>query len=141
MAGEDRQDSGGDGLRGRFTVGGCIENLADRGRGVAVPRFLVDTVSEYTRVPAATQERIGVEPEKKDVAFAMAKGTRITRCVGFAIVRVGGRFTVDEIVFAQKQDPVHPGARSLEGLNLAVDARRRKRVAAGPLRVARARLR
>ena len=63
----------------------------------------------------------------------MANGQQITRSVGFAIVRVDKFFTVDEVVFAEKGDLLLLGARSLEGLNLAVDTQKKKLVAAGPL--------
>ena len=63
----------------------------------------------------------------------MAKGQRVTRSVGFAIVRVEKSFTIDEVVFAEKGDLPLLGARSLEGLNLTVDSRRKKLVAAGPV--------
>jgi len=113
-----------------------IENVADRRRGAKIARMLVDTGSEYTWVPEATLERIGVAREKKDVEFVMANGQRITRGVGFAIIRLDRYFTVDEVVFAQKGDMTLLGARTLEGLNLAVDSRRKRLVAAGPLPVA-----
>lgn len=113
-----------------------IENVADRRRGAKIARMLVDTGSEYTWVPEATLERIGVAREKKDVEFVMANGQRITRSVGFAIIRLDRYFTVDEVVFAQKGDMTLLGARTLEGLNLAVDSRRKRLVAAGPLPVA-----
>jgi len=38
-------------------------------------------------------------------------------------------FTVDEVVFAEKGDLLLLGARSLEGMNLTVDPRRKKLVA------------
>jgi predicted aspartyl protease len=38
-----------------------------------------------------------------------------------------------EVVFAQKGDMQLLGARALKGLNLRVDARRKKLVAAGPI--------
>ena len=65
--------------------------------------------------------------------FVTANGQQITRRVGFAIVRVGEFFTMDEVVFAEKGDLALLGARTLEGLNLVVDARLRKLVAAGPV--------
>jgi predicted aspartyl protease len=118
---------------GDFSVGCRIENSVDRARRVAIPRVLVDSGSEYTSLPAATLERIGIAREKKDVEFVMANGQRVTRSVGFAIIRVEKAFTIDEVVFAEKGDLLLLGARSLEGLNLAVDPRRKKLVAAGPL--------
>ena len=118
---------------GTFSVGCKIENSVDRTRQVTLPRLLVDTGSETTWAPAATLEKIGIAREKKDVEFIMANGQRITRGVGFAIIRVDRAFTIDEIVFAQKGDLLLLGARSLEGLSLTVDPRRKKLMAAGPL--------
>ncbi|MCH8965893.1 MAG: hypothetical protein IIB58_13085, partial [Planctomycetes bacterium] len=63
----------------------------------------------------------------------MANGQTVTRNVGFAIIRIGKYFTIDEVVFAQKGDLQLLGARTLEGLNLTVDSRRKKLVAAGPM--------
>jgi predicted aspartyl protease len=63
----------------------------------------------------------------------MANGELITRSVGFAIVRVGEHFTVDEVVFAEKGDLLLLGARTLEGLNLVVNSRDKKLVAARPI--------
>ncbi|OYW35422.1 MAG: hypothetical protein B7Z42_14695 [Brevundimonas sp. 12-68-7] len=119
-----------------FTVGAKIENVVDREQAATIPKMLVDTGSEYTWVPATTLEKIGVKREKKDLAFVMANGQQITRSVGFAIVRVDKAFTVDEVVFAEIGDLLLLGARSLEGLNLIVDSRQKKLVAAGPLPVA-----
>lgn len=99
-------------------------------------RILVDTGSEYTWVSGAKLDDIGIAREKKDVEFVMANGQHITRSVGFAIVRVEKSFTIDEVVFAEKGDLLLLGARSLEGLNLAVDPRRKRLVAAGPVLVA-----
>jgi predicted aspartyl protease len=118
---------------GTFNTGARIENIVDRSKGVTIPKLLVDTGSEYTWVPATTLEKLGVQREKKDLAFIMANGQQITRSVGFAIVRVDKAFTVDEVVFAEKGDLLLLGARSLEGLSLMVDSRKKKLVAAGPL--------
>jgi predicted aspartyl protease len=118
---------------GTFYTKCKIENAIDRSRSAVLSRILVDTGSEYTCVPTATLERIGIDREKKDVAFVMANGQQVTRSVGFAIIRLDKHFTVDEVVFAEKGDLLLLGARSLEGLNLIVDARRKKLVAADPL--------
>jgi predicted aspartyl protease len=116
-----------------FHVGCKIENVAARDRSTVIPRLLVDTGSEYTWVPETTLEKLGIPREKKDLAFVMANGQCVTRSVGFAVVRVDKNFTVDEVVFAERGDLLLLGARSLEGLNLTVDSRRKKLVAAGPL--------
>ena len=103
---------------GTFYSPCVVQNHSDRKRSVRLPKLLVDTGSEYTWIPKASLRRIGVAQEKKDVAFIMANGQPITRSVGFAIVRVGEFFTIDEVVFAEKGDLALLGARSLEGLNL-----------------------
>lgn len=121
---------------GTFHVGAKISNVGDRAKSATVPQLLVDTGSEYTWVPATTLDKLGVNREKKDLEFVMANGTRITRSVGFAIIHVDRSFTVDEVVFAEKGDLLLLGARSLEGLSLTVDSRKKKLVAAGPLPVA-----
>lgn len=118
---------------GTFFIKGKIENIVDRSKSVVIPKMLVDTGSEYTWIPAATLEKIGVNREKKDLEFIMANGQRITRSVGFAIIRFDKYFTVDEVVFAEKGDLLLLGARTLEGLSLAVDPRRKKLVASGPI--------
>lgn len=118
---------------GTFYTGCMIQNHVNRARSAKIPRMLVDTGSEYTWVPEAILERIGVEREKKDLLFVMANGQHVTRSVGFAILRIGKHFTIDEVVFAEKGDLLLLGARTLEGLNLSVDPRRKKLVAAGPL--------
>ena len=118
---------------GTFYTRCRIENVVDRSKTAVVPRLLVDTGSEYTWVSTAMLEKIGIDREKKDVAFVMANGQRVTRSVGFAIIRLDKFFTVDEVVFAEKGDLLLLGARTLEGLNLTVDPKRKKLVAAGPL--------
>lgn len=118
---------------GTFSVGCSIENHVQRSKRARVAKMLVDTGSEITWISERTLERIGVRAEKKDMHFVMANGQTVTRNVGFAIIRIGKHFTIDEVVFAQKGDLQLLGARSLEGLNLTVDPRRKKLVAAGPM--------
>ena len=116
-----------------FHVGARIENVVDRSKGSSLPRLLVDTGSDYTWAPGATLEKLGVAREKKDLEFVMANDQKITRSVGFAIIRVDQSFTVDEVVFAEKGDLLLLGARTLEGLSLIVDSRKKILVAAEPL--------
>lgn len=118
---------------GTFYAGCVVANLTDRSRTAEVPKLLVDSGSECTWIAAKTLKTIGVAAEKKDMQFLLANGGTITRTVGFAIIRVGDRFTVDEVVFAQEGDLQLLGARSLEGLNLMVDPARKRLIAAGPM--------
>lgn len=121
---------------GTFTIKCKVEHIVNRKRSAMIPQMLVDTGSEYTWVSAQILEKLGTDREKKDLSFVVANGQLITRSVGFALLRYDNYFTVDEVVFAEKGDLVLLGARSLEGLNLAVDSRRKKLLAAGPLPVA-----
>src|SRR5258707_11238875 len=121
---------------GTFYTKCKLENVADRSKSVVLSRLLVDTGSEYTWVPQTSLEKIGIDREKKDLAFVMANGQQITRSVGFAIIRLDKHFTIDEVVFAEKGDLLLLGARTLEGLNLTVDPRKKKLVAAGRLAAA-----
>jgi predicted aspartyl protease len=117
---------------GIFSVGCQVVNLQDRSRAARVTKIMVDTGSELTWINYKSLEKIGIETEKKDMRFVMANGQQITRSIGFALIRVGKEFTTDEVVFAQKGDLQLLGARTLEGLNLKVDSRNKKLVAAGP---------
>ena len=118
---------------GAFYVSCSIEHTVRRTKSAVVPKVLVDTGSEYTWISTSILQRLGIKREKKDLEFVMANGQVITRSVGFAIVRVEEHFTVDEIVFAEEGDPLLLGARGLAGLNVMVDSRRKKLVAAWPL--------
>jgi len=118
---------------GTFHIGCRVENHTRRDRTAIIPKMLVDTGSEYTWIPTSRLESIGVSREKKDMRFVMANGQQITRSVGFAILRVGKSFTIDEVVFAEPGDLILLGARTLEGLNLMVDSSKKKLVASGPL--------
>jgi predicted aspartyl protease len=118
---------------GTFYTGCKVENHVDRSKSFRIPKALVDSGSEYTWIPEKILEKISVPREKKDLRFVMANGQIITRSVGFAILRVGNTFTTDEVVFAEPGDQTILGARTLEGMNLVVDARQKKLVAAGPI--------
>lgn len=118
---------------GTFSVPGRISNIVDRSRAIELPKLLVDTGSEYTSVTGKLLEEIGIAREKKDLHFMMASGEQVTRSVGFAILHVENAFTIDEVVFAEPGDLLLLGARTLEGLNLTVDSRLKRLVAAGPL--------
>ena len=123
---------------GTFHAKCQIENPSRRAKRASVTKMLVDTGSEYTWVPAKILERLAIGREKKDVRFVMANGEQITRSVGFAIIRLEEFFTIDEIVFGEPGDLALLGDRTLEGLNLRVDAQQKKLVAAGPVPAAAA---
>jgi predicted aspartyl protease len=118
---------------GAFYVGCRVENHKDQKRAAVVPKLLVDTGSEFTWLPGDILHRIGIEPVKKDMLIRMANGQLLTRSVGYAILRVDQYETTDEVVFGQKGDLSLLGSRAMEGMNVHVDARRKRLVAAGPV--------
>lgn len=117
---------------GTFYVDFEVVHHNHRDRRTEVHKALVDTGSEATWIAAETLRKIGVIPEKKDMTFVMTNGQIITRQIGFAIIRIGGQMTTDEVVFALTGDLQILGARTLEGLNLTVHPRKKMLVAAGP---------
>ncbi len=118
---------------GTFYIKCKVENVTNRTKSAIIPKMLVDTGSEYTWVSTQTLDKLDIGREKKDLTFVMANGQKITRSVGFAILRFDKYFTVDEVVFAEKGDLLLLGARTLEGLSLMVDSRQKKLVASGPI--------
>lgn len=118
---------------GTFHIKCKVENIADRKKSAVIPKVLVDTGSELTWISAPTLEKIDIKPEKKDLALVMTNGQKITRSVGYAIIRYDKFFTADEVVFAEKGDLLLLGAPTLEGLGLAVDSKEKKLVASGPI--------
>ena len=118
---------------GTFTTTCQIENNVDRSRSTTIEKILIDTGSELSWIYSKDLEKIGIQREKKDLNFVMANGKKITRSVGFAIIRIENYFTIDEVVFAEEGDLLLLGARTLEGMNLVVDPAKKKLVASGPL--------
>jgi predicted aspartyl protease len=117
---------------GLFYVGCRVLNLVTS-ESTAVRRLMVDTGSESTWIDATVLKAIGIERRKKDLQFLFANGQIVKRSAGYAVLRVDKSETVDEVVFAETGDLQLLGARALEGLNLQVDARRKKLVGAGPI--------
>ena len=120
---------------GTFRVSIQIENPLRRGVVESIDDALVDTGAELTMVPRATLELLGIRPEKT-LRLRTADGRVATREIGYAIVHTAGVATNDEVVFGEAGDMVLLGARSLEGMNLRVDAREKRLVDAGPIAAA-----
>ena len=122
---------------GTFYVSCRIENHVHRSFFAEVPKILVDTGSECTWISAETLRRLRVKVEKKDMEFVMANGKTLTRNLGFLVIRIAEHITIDDVVFGQEGDLEILGARTLEGLNLVVDPKRKKLVPGGPVPAAR----
>jgi len=119
----------------RTTIG--IENLSQRGPVQELAGTLVDTGSAYTWIPRAILESLGIRPVRRQ-GFIVADGRSVEREMGFAIVHAAGVATADDVVFAEENDFVLLGARSLDGLNLRVDVVQQRLVDAGPILAAHA---
>ena len=117
---------------GTFRVDCTVRNYAEPEKQALVRDLLVDTGSDSTWISENTLTDLGIARQKKDLSFVMANGEIVTRSVGFAIIRIDNHFTIDVVVFAQPRDLLLLGARTLEGLDLRVDPRAKKLVAAGP---------
>lgn len=109
-----------------------IQDLERRGSRRSLPDTLVDTGSEYTWIPRAVLEELGVVAQRKQ-GFIVADGRRLDRDIGYALVRAGGSEAPDLIVFAEPGDMTLLGAHSLEGMNLKIDPVRKELVPAGPV--------
>ena len=118
---------------GIFYVDCVIENPKSAKKSVSVRKMLVDSGAEYTWVNGQELKKASITPKKKDVSFIMANGQKITRDIGYVIIRCGEFETVDEVVFGRDGDLRLLGSRTLEGFAAVVDARRKKLVAAGPM--------
>jgi predicted aspartyl protease len=117
---------------GTFRTTIMIESAEHRGEMRTVDNALVDTGSEYTWVPRDVLVELGIRPELTQ-RFVVAAGRQLERPLGNAIVHAAGAKAPDFVVFAEPGDMVILGARSLEGLNVRVDAQRKQLVPAGPV--------
>ena len=118
---------------GVFSVDIRVSRPGRKPRWIAFKSVVVDSGSEVTWLPEAELHNAGIEVFKKDQVFILANGQSVTRDVGIAVIECGEFKTVDEVVFARPGDLRLLGARTLEGFNAVVDARKKRLVAAGPL--------
>jgi predicted aspartyl protease len=109
-----------------------VEHPGRRGVLRVLHDVLVDTGSELTWLPRGILEELNIARERA-YRFRVADGRILKRDIGFAIVHVEGVATADDVVFAEADDLVLLGARSLEGLNLRIDPREKRLVGAGPI--------
>ena len=117
---------------GVFYTGCMVQSHVDGGRAATLSGMLVDTGSEASWIPGETLRGVGVKPVKKR-RFRTATGEVVERDIGFAIVRVGRRFTTDEVVFGRPGDSRLLGARTMEGIGVQVDPVRKRLVPTGPM--------
>lgn len=117
---------------GTFRTTIMIESAERRGEMRTVEDALVDTGSEFTWAPRAVLEELGIRAEMIQ-RFFVPDGRQLERSVGIGIVHAAGTKAPDYVVFGEPGDMIILGARSLEGMNLRVDALRKQLVPAGPI--------
>ena len=103
-----------------FKVNTIAANPKTEGRQTPPIETLVDTGSELTWLPADLLKRAGIEPIRKRT-FQTATKQMIERHIGYAILKVEGFETIDEVVFAEPNDMSLLGVRTIEGFGVAVD--------------------
>ena len=116
---------------GTFRIDAEIENPARPGERRQLRALLVDTGSELSWIPSSDLEALGISRVRR-MRFRQATGQIVERWVGFAIVHIGAIATSDDVVFAEPNDLLLLGARTLAGLNVRVDPVSRQLVDAGP---------
>ncbi len=87
--------------------------------------FLIDSGAIYSVVPAATLERLGIQPLATE-EFHLANSEKIVRKKGVAIFKYGERVGGSDVIFGEEGDAVLLGAFTLEALGLTLDPLRRE---------------
>jgi predicted aspartyl protease len=103
-----------------FVVNVVARNPKDEERATTPVQAVVDTGSELTWLPADLLAAAGITPRRKR-AFATATSQIVEREVGYAIVSAEGFETNDEVVFAEPNDAILLGVRTIEGFGVLVD--------------------
>ena len=81
---------------------------------------LVDTGSHLSWLPKQALLDIGILPIGKK-RFVNANNQLNTRDIGYAILSADKYSTIDEVVFAEKNDAILLGVRTIEGFGVKVD--------------------
>ncbi|HEY3113167.1 MAG TPA: hypothetical protein VGJ62_05725 [Gemmatimonadaceae bacterium] len=113
----------------RTTVG--VENVSQQSGIRELPETMV-AGSEFTWIPRRILESLGIKVQRKQ-RFVLADGRSVEREMGYAIIHAAGFATADDVVFAERDDLVVLGVRSIEGMNLRIDVVRKQLVEAGPV--------
>ena len=96
-----------------------------RSRRGAKVKFLIDSGAVYSLVPASTLKKLGIRPYR-EVDFALADGTAVTRRVGDAYFEYHGEGGAAPVIFGEKGDEPLLGATTLESIGLMLDPFRRR---------------
>lgn len=103
-----------------FLINVIAVNPQQEERSTLPMEAIVDSGAEISWFPANELRGAGILP-RREGKLATATGQVITRPIGYAILRVDGYETIDEVVFGEPSDAVLLGVRSLEGFGVTVD--------------------
>jgi predicted aspartyl protease len=110
-----------------------VKILDSAGHEVAVVKCWVDTASNYTWLPAAIRDQLGIRPTREET-FVLADCRRERRRIAQVTISIGAR--EDEVpfatfcAFANDGEEYLLGAVALEEAGLAVDMKNRRLVPA-----------
>lgn len=110
----------------------AIESPTRRAEQRQIPKVVVHTGVMLSSLPAALLHSLGIAP-LRPILLQRPNGDVIERRTGAVIVTIEGRSTIDDVVFAEPDDAIVVGWRTLSGLNLRLDTTQRQLVDAGPV--------
>ena len=100
-------------------IDGAVRPTGRRGRPRRV-RFLVDSGAVYSVLPRAEWRALGLKPER-ELDFALADGTALTRGVSECTFELEGRRATSPVVLGETEDEALLGAVTLETLGLLLN--------------------
>ena len=103
-----------------FRVSLTAINPKDESKKTAPFTALVDTGSHMMWLLKQALLDIGITPKGKK-RFRNANNQLNTRDIGYAILTADKYSTIDEVVFAEKNDAILLGVRTIEGFGVKVD--------------------
>ena len=83
-------------------------------------KFMIDSGAIYSLVPGDILMKLGIVPHR-EVMFALADGSHITRKVGDAYFELNGEGAAAPVIFGEKDDEPLLGATTLESLGLVLN--------------------
>ncbi len=83
-------------------------------------KFMIDSGAVYSLVPGKILKKLGVE-SYREVDFALADGSNISRKVGEAYFELNGEGATAPVIFGEKNDEPLLGATTLEAMGLVLN--------------------
>ena len=107
------------------------------GRLATIDQVMVDTGAEYSWLPSALLEEVGIG-RFKTIRFITADRRIVERAAGYGFIHIAGESSPTVLIFGEPGDQVLLGAHALEGMNLKVELVEKRLIPAGPVSAAAA---